>query len=314
MMKYILPILVILSLALVGCSGGDGSTTGGSQATFLGGSSGLDISFSPGAPPSEIFDNDEFDFDLEVKLDNVGEHDVAADEVIIKIQGISPDEFGTTDSAFRVEGIDSDLKGAKKDSTTSDRIEGDIEYVIFDSISYVEQIIGSQITRPIIANVCYEYGTQAIADLCITSDVTDDDSDVCTVNENKGVGSSAGPVRISSFLEKSAGQDKVEFQFVIQQADSTVDLYRPDSKCLDERSEENVVFVDVDTGIDGLKCTGLREGTDTSGLVTLRSGTFTVRCTQEVDTNSDFERTAKIDLAYAVEDSASTSVTIKKSQ
>jgi len=312
-MKYILPILVILSLALVGCSGGD-SSTGGSQSTFLGGSSGLDISFSPGAPPSEIFDKDEFDFELEIKLDNVGEYTVLADEVIVQIQGISPDEFGVTDSIFRVDGIDSDLEGAEKDSTTSERIEGDTEYVLISGVSYVDEIVGSQINRPIIANVCYEYGTQAIADLCITSDVTDDTSKVCTVNENKAIDSSAGPVRVSSFLQKSAGRDKIEFQFVIQQADTSIDLYRPESECLDERSEENVVFVDVDTGLDGLKCTGLREGTDTSGLVTLRSGTFTVRCTQEVDSNSDFERTAKIDLAYAVEDSTSTSVTIRKSE
>ncbi len=311
-MKYIIALLVIATMALAGCSGGDGAV--GSQNTFLGGSSGLDISFSPGAPPDEIFDQGEFDFDLEVKLDNVGEHDVMGEDVIIKIQGISPDEFGVTEDAFLMNGINVDLEGAEKDPTTNQRIEGDTEYVIFDSIAYEESIVGSQITRPIIANVCYEYGTQAIADLCITDDVTEDDSDVCKINENKAVDSSAGPVRVSSFLEKSAGKDKVEFQFTITASDGSVDLYKPGSECLDERAEENVILVDVDTGIDGLNCAGLRDGTDTSGYVTLRTGTFTVRCTQEVDSNSDFERTVKIDLAYAVEDSASTSVTIKKSE
>ncbi len=304
---------MLVGMLIVACDGGDSATSSAGNP-FLSGTTGLRIDFSPGAPPDEVFDQDEFSFDVEIELENVGERDIDGTDVIVKIDGISADEFGVSSGDLVIDGIADDLEGAKKDPISGQRDDGDIVFVTFEDFSYQPEIVGASRERPLIGTVCYEYGTTAVAEICILEDVVDDDSDVCVVDAQKTPYSSGAPIQVTSFVERSAGANKVEFQFVIQDQGSSSEIYEKESGCEDEREFEDVVFVEVDTGLDGLRCAGLREGTDTEGSVTLRDGKFTVRCTQEVDTVTDFERTVTINLEYAVEDSAKTDLIIRHSE
>ena len=62
----------------------------------------------------------------------------------------------------------------------------------------------------------------------------------------------------------------------------------------------DVVRVQVNSGLSGLNCAGLSEGDATSGFITLRDGSATVRCTQDVDATTDFEQSVEISLDYAI--------------
>lgn len=313
-MKKIFILFTLSIFLLVGCQN-DGNDTGGSSTNpFLSGTTGFRIDFAPGAPPDEVFDGGDFKFDVEVKIENAGEHDVNAEDIIVKLDGISPNEFGKTQSEFVMNGINENLRGAEKDSASGNRIEGDVSYVTFEDLNYEGEIVGASLTRPILATVCYEYATKATSSICILDDLTDDDSEVCTVDQTKKSYSSSAPVGVTSFLERQAGKDKVEFQFVIENQASTANIYREGSGCSDERNDEDVVFVSVESGISGLNCAGLQNGDATSGYVTLRDRKYTIRCTQEVDTQSDYETSVNIDLSYGVEESVRTTIRIEDSQ
>ena len=72
------------------------------------------------------------------------------------------------------------------------------------------------------------------------------------------------------------------------------------------------MFVSVDTGMDGLTCTGL-DGGATSGYVTLYGGERIITCTQETETNTDFEKPVNIKLEYDYKEGISTQVLVKHS-
>lgn len=310
-MKTIFIALTISMIFLIGC--GESSEGVSSNNPFLSGTTGFRIDFAPGAPPETVFDGGNFDFDLEVKIENAGEHDVSAQDVIVRIDGISPIEFGKTSSDFTMRGISEDLRGAEKDAATNNRIEGDVSYATFQNLNYQGNVVGSSLTRPVVASVCYEYGTKAVSSLCILDDITNDDSEVCTVNEGKTVHSSGAPVKVTSFLQRPAGVDRVEFQFTVENQASASNIFKQDTECSSERSDKDVVFVEVESGLSGLSCTGLQGGSQTSGTITLRDRSFTIRCIQPIDSENDFETTVEINLGYAVEESTRTTIRIEGS-
>ena len=85
---FVLVLALALSLAVAGCQGGK-SATSSSSTPFIGGSEGLRVSFVENAPPVEVLDNplektkpgdrtQIMKFDVILKLENVGEQDIAA--------------------------------------------------------------------------------------------------------------------------------------------------------------------------------------------------------------------------------------------
>jgi len=86
---------------------------------------------------------------------------------------------------------------------------------------------------------------------------------------------------------------------------------RTGSDCSTELGIKNKVHVSVDTGLPGLKCTGL-EGGEIEGETTLFTGKRKVNCIQDIDgIVGDFEKKVNILLAYDYKDHKERKILVK---
>ena len=74
---------------------------------------------------------------------------------------------------------------------------------------------------------------------------------------------------------------------------------------------ENKIWVEVKTTIDGIKCTGLSGGTDTSGYITIYGGERTITCTIPAESETDYEKAIDIQLVYDYREDITTQLLIK---
>ena len=307
MKKIIIIGLFLASILISAC----GTTTdgGGSKNPFIGGTTGILIEFAEGAPPEKTYAGGDAPFDVFVILRNDGEYSINTEDAVVTIKGINAQEFGKTES---------DLTMSPPDDLTSRRKEDDIiiesppVYVEFFDLNRLEDFSGSAYT--IQADVCYKYGTEIVSKICIKSNNLDDKEGVCTINENKAVYGSSAPVQVTDFKENARSKDKVAFSFTVAHKGNG-QIYKLDSDCGKEnrRSNENRVWVEVKTGLSGLTCSGLRDGSDTEGTVALYGGDTMVTCTQVVDTGSDYEKPVEISLRYDYRDSTETEIMVSGS-
>ncbi len=306
-MKNYIGIILILSLLVfaVGCNQ---EVTPSKENPFVSGTTGLLISYDKDAPPAEVYDGGDFPFDVVVKLKNEGEYSVSKDKVEVSLSGIDPREFGLSDSDF-VKKPDEDLQGTYQDSE-GNKIEGTTTYVIFPKLNHHESLMGNT-PYTIRAEVCYNYATNVKSMLCVKKGQIDKEGDICNINEKKAIFNSGGPVQVTSFEEMRRGENKFNFNFMIEPKGNG-GIYQKDSNCEYTRANENKVFVNVNTGMDGLSCTGL-DGGATSGYVTLYGGERMITCTQNTETNTDFERPVDITLEYDYKEGISTEVLVKHS-
>lgn len=303
---YVLAILAIIVM-FAGCTPSD---EGSSESTkmFAGGTEGLVLGFLEGSPPPEIFDQGQYPFDIEVKVENAGEWDVPANEVMVSISGIDPAEFGLTEYEKMP---DEDLPGVELDSQGNE-IPGHITYVSFSPLEYSGSVTG-RVTFPVRADVCYTYGTTAQAKLCMKADMLDYDDSVCNVNEVKAVENSGSPIHVVSMSQEPMGADKLAFTFKIQ-ARGVGAISRFGSSCSNELGFEDEVWVEVDTGNSELSCAGLKEGNGaTTGYVKLNNGYRVVTCKQPVSTTVDFEKLATIRLKFDYKEHIDTTLMVKHS-
>jgi hypothetical protein len=147
--------------------------------------------------------------------------------------------------------------------------------------------------------------------ICIRKDNLDTSEGVCIVNEDKAVYSSGAPLQISEFKEMPRAKDKIGFMFTISHMGNG-QIYQRATRCdTSSRAFENKVWVEVETGIPGLECSGLGEGTATTGFVTVYGNEKRVTCTQTVNTNSDYEKITTIRLGYDYSENRETTVLVK---
>ncbi|MBW3011990.1 hypothetical protein KY311_02310 [Candidatus Woesearchaeota archaeon] len=298
--------VLVMALILLGCQGGEENDL--SESPFVGGTTGLLLSFTEDAPPQDVYDGGDFPFDVEVKIVNDGETQISKDDVIVELLGIDPVEFGKTSAGFKLS-PEEDLIAKKKDSQ-GNVLESNPVYVTFDELNHESAVAGT-LQYPILARVCYKYGTEALSLLCITGDLYSD-MGVCAVTEEKKVLNSGAPLQVTTLSESVAGSDKIAFIFKVEQkGNGNVYKYNTDCNDADVRTDVNKVFVTVSTGLPGLQCTGLSDGTASSGYVTLRSGSATVRCIQPVSTETTFQKIVNIKLDYDYEEDIGTTITLK---
>ena len=75
---------------------------------------------------------------------------------------------------------------------------------------------------------------------------------------------------------------------------------------------DDVVYVEVsETGLGNLKCSGLRDGTDTKGFTTLFNNQREIRCSQTINNPGDFEKVINIAITYDYEQFISTTLNVK---
>jgi len=310
--KIFFPVLVAISLLTLGCNNPGTTKT----KTFVGGTNGVLINFAQEAPPAEVYDScagGNNQFDIVVELNNDGEYDVSKENALITITGIMPEDFGYSASMLS-KNPPEDLMG-KKVGQPSVPVQ-----VEFPNLAYRGNVLGDR-SFPIRAEICYTYQSTAIAQTCIRSDLKSTSQGSCTVEGSKPVDGSGAPIQVTSFVESVAGNDQVRYEITIEHKGNG-NVFVPSSKCVDTYANRNRVYVNIVSRIPGLKCTGLRGGTDTSGYVTLNSekgtGKAVISCIQKIpqpeqggriDYTSDLTVTMSYDyLSYKIQQ-----LTVKKS-
>jgi hypothetical protein len=313
-MVFFLGVALLLAFA-AGCSKQTDTTkTTTSTGAFVGGKTGLTLSFLSGAPPDSVFDTNN-PFTVNVKIENTGEWNVPKDKMALTITGVNPTDFGLTSSDL-TKHPDDDLNGAQKDPSGK-AIQGAITNIEFGNFQYAGTVAG-QAKFNIKAEACYNYGTKAQTQLCISKDFLGRTGEVgvCNPSETKTVENSGAPVQFSKFSESVLGNNKISFVFDVQHVGDG-NVYQLDSNCNPDISTKNKVKVTVsDPGLGPISCSGLEGGDALSGFVTLYEDTRSIRCTLTVDADklSDYAKVLGITAEYDYKDSVDTQLTVKQGQ
>ncbi|MFH1133187.1 MAG: hypothetical protein V1735_01720 [Nanoarchaeota archaeon] len=310
-MRRLLFALVLALLVLGGCSKDTDTTT--PEGAFIGGTQGLSISFSDGAPPLEVFDTN-FDFNANIMLQNMGEWTVPKEKVYVSILGINPTDFGVNGTGLLDAHPQDDLEAAEKDPQ-GQIIQGTITNVEFQNLAYNGNVSG-EVIFDFVAKVCYEYGTKAQAKICMNKDLIGKSGEerICDPNADRGVENSGAPVHISSMTESVLGSNKVAVTFTIKHVGGG-SIYEKSTNCLAEYRNKDRIYVDIeDPGIGTFSCSGLESaGGHVTGYVTLYQGERSVRCTLDTTDSErgDFEKVLNLQLVYDYKELKDTSVTVK---
>ncbi len=308
---FLLLILAFLTIAQEGCQSKEDSGPNKIDP-YIGGIGGLSIQFADGAPPDEVFDNKQWTFDVEVKIENVGEFDVKKEDVTVYLSGLNPYDFGKTESDFIKNGITEDLVATYKDFE-GNIIESPEVYVTFPGLTYQHELTANK-EFPVRADVCYTYGTEAAANGCVRQNVLSVDKDaVCQVNEEKTVYNSGAPIQVTKFTEQPSGSDKIRYLFTISHKGSGR-VYLPGSRCpRSDRSAENKIHFKIDSNVADLSCNGLIGGSGKEGDVLLNNGERVIQCVQQTSSSLDYIDTITITLTYDYKQSIDKNLLVKKS-
>lgn len=305
MKKYIFALFVCMLLFLVGCGDEEGAAPA-AGTPFLGGTNGILVNFED-SPPAEVFDGGDYPFDIIVKLKNNGEWDVPSEKARVKITGIRAEQFGLLDSDLVKQSPD-DLPKMQRDPTGK-LIDSPPIFVEFNNLNHAEAITGAALTYPIRADVCYRYGTEAVAQICVRENILNPkEGGICEINEDKTVFNSGAPIQLTEFTESKRSSDKIGFSFNVAHQ-GTGDIYEQDTLCNNERSLENKVYIKVNAGMAGVACSGLDGGTE--GFVKLFSGIKTIQCTLTIPSPADYEVPVTITLGYDYEVGQTTQILVK---
>ena len=297
--KIILLSILLISLFIFGCEGeGDQPTT--SERAFIGGERGLELAFFEGAPPEEVFDRD-FPFSIAIQIQNVGEWDVDSNDATFTIKGLNPEDFGKSLSELKKQSPE-DLNGAYRDPEGR-AIEGTLTSLEFENLQYQDQVAGT-VTFIVRADTCYEYGTRVTSKICVLEDLLGitrrtGEVPVCEPNAAKDTENSGAPVHVFNLEETVVAVDKISFTFDIRHERKGLGvIHEKNTDCSPEYVDQNRVYVEVDTGIPGLSCSGLEGGTN-EGFITLFKGERRVLCQQPLPTpRGDYEKPIEITLTY----------------
>jgi len=295
--KWIIFAMAITALFLVtsctGIGGGGGADQQGTPA-FVGGTVGLNMYLIQGMPPPIINDANTFPFGIGIAIENQGEADVGPGTdnsfVMIRLEGINPEQFGTTDADMR-KVIAEPLRGATRnyDGTI---FPGEITSVIFEPLIYKPDIRGNtQFT--VRATLCYDYENDATALLCIKDDVLQNtqDASICTLSGEKMPQNSGGPIHVSSVMENPMSENKIQINFEIEHVGIGDFFGRPEGGdttseiCDFSMRNFNKYYVDVEVSPlqdSGLVVSCSRFGGSNAGRIKLYQGApVTVSCTIE---------------------------------
>jgi len=307
MKHLVLSVMVMFFLAA--CQTGDSGSQAGTP--FLGGTQGLVLSFADDTPPGTVFDKGTFPFDVVVKVDNKGEFEIPKNKIFIDVLGFEPNQFGMSAAALS-KSPDDNLLARTKD-VQGNVIEPGPAFVEFPDLNYQGEVAGSELSFKVRAQACYLYGTFATTQLCSRQNVINPAAGgICEVNEDKQVYNSGAPVQVRSVVEQARAKDKIGITFEITHV-GTGKIFQRDHLCDNTvRTFEDKVFVEVQSPLPGMTCTGLQAGyNEASGFATLYGGTKTITCTQPLATPRDYEFPVTISLTYDYNEGIDTDVVVK---
>ena len=311
---------VILLFFIAGCGGEGGETT--KKSTFIGGGNGLDIQFLGNTPPAEVTDGNSFPFNVIVKLKNQGEYPIPKDKVKVSLIGFDPSDFNVAPGDLTDKTPSDDLIAMQKDPE-GNVLESPETLVIFPNdasmFSYTDTIDANSIYI-FRADVCYQYRTTAVSEVCVLENIIDVTEDsICTPTGSKDVSNSGSPISVTEFRQNIGGQTKVQLSFDIEHRGSgrIYELRDPilcPKDSLTIRNMEDIVHVELNTGITGaLNCAGLTTTADgAEGSVRLFNGKRTITCTQELPSGSNYIKPVSVNLDFVYFDKADAEVLVRR--
>lgn len=306
MRKYTIVLIVLLGVLVSACSG-DGKDKPSPDNPYVGGDRGLVMGFVTGAPPPEVYDDNQFPFDIAVKISNEGETDVRPEDGYMEIVGINPADFGTTQAGLK-KPLPAYMKRSRKNFEGTVLL-GDIAILEFPQLKYVPDVVGN-FNGPIVrANICYNYATRASSKVCVKPDLLSniDNQEICALSGNKVVSNSGGPIHITSVKQEPLGSSKIQVQFVIEHVGGADErFFKPDTDCLDRPTnpDRDTVFVEVLSDVAGViaQCSGFNGVTTAgnAGFVKLFDGApRTIICSFDIaQVNSEFEELFEVGVRY----------------
>ena len=155
-------LLIVFSLVFAGCS--NEKTNVRKLTNYIGGSDGLAIAFSKSSPPDKILDDKQEDFDIALDLTNKGEFTIDPNHIVATLSGMDGDAFNlpslNAKNAFQLERKIND-RGVTRDGGRND--------LPFGLATYTDDL-AADFTTDIVADVCYDYRTIAVAGACLKKD------------------------------------------------------------------------------------------------------------------------------------------------
>ena len=299
MKKYfIIPLIALLFIGLV-FSGGCLTKSEAKEAPkkmFIGGSNGLELSFLPGVPQSEIFENTEFT--IGVQLENKGEYTVPAG-VQVKIGGIPVGSDGfNIDPSFQ--STDAELSAASL--IADEAIPGGLKVFNFPAKS-PEYPGDTEVT--IIASTCYPYQSLAVATVCLKDDLfmqTTGAPEICTVSGEKTVYNRASPIQVTSIKEVPMGPNKLGFQIKLKNSGDG-QVYLPGQGCTGSGINKLTV--------ESVKIRGITFDCPLGSQLTLVDGEAFIFCDKELPADTgEYEDILEVTLSYNYLEQASKKVKI----
>ncbi|MAG16117.1 hypothetical protein CMO88_03580 [Candidatus Woesearchaeota archaeon] len=324
-------LLVFLSLAFLAIASGcqSGETATGTPGGFVGGNDGIKLSFLESSPPDEVFETaggNPFNFQAIVMVENVGEHEIFANELKVDLKGFFPGDFGVTGpiGTELTEPNSENLIGVSKNSQGDVR-KGSIEQLTFpENGNFAYGTLDVDQSFEFTAEACYMYVTTAVSQLCLKKDLRDANTEICSVSGSNPVSNSGAPVHVTSVVQDIAGTDSIRLDFEVRKV-GNVDVFftsepttRPKCETSDYLGKDRVK-VTVTTGVKasnaGVECLGLANiGADkASGELILENGAARFSCIQKLDGIDvvDGIKSFKILLDYDVRESIDKTVLVK---
>src|SRR3989344_837884 len=306
-----LMFILLLILFIVACSK---QPSASSSSRFVGGSDGLDISFIKDEPPDTVLDDNQDEFDIALSMENAGEEDINAGDVIVTLNGIEKDAFSLSSLSAKNEDF---LAGKKK--LTDRVIPGEQGEVLFTKLKYKDKL-PADFDVEVRADVCYEYGTRSMADMCLKKEASKRrTNDQCEVSDDSvEVDNSGAPIKITNFAQRPKGSDKVQFTFDIEKTGSG-DVFETGTfsdKCIMDNDRLNKVNVEVNflRADAGISCTTLSG--KNKGIVKLLSGKRTIRCDVSSSSLQDiaFKKPLLVKIDYEYKDSISKTFIVESTE
>jgi hypothetical protein len=308
MKKIMLLFMVLLVIFAAGCEREEGGED--TEGPYIGGAKGMYLNFEPGTPVSEFGEDDVVD--LKIKLINKGESEIPANAAMIKLYGVSPNEFNTLD--FDYDTVAPGFYPAEKGIFD----EGGEAIVDVGQIDYAGVISGF-VERELFAKVCYPYKTMANVEACVTSKKTEETGaeNICSYSGEKieeGLVSS-GPIQITTFTEELRGINQVSFKIGFQNKGQGK-VYTKEESCSDELEKgfgnEGKIYVEFKP--ETLECS-FSGGLNYGGYLTLNGNQEKILvCTLTVEEDNKYTQGIDISAEYNYVESTSTSIKILGSQ
>ena len=329
----IIAMLIMTVFVLSGCGEDQNPNSG---VSYVGGVDALKFEFIQGQPPEEIFDGDSMDFVVSIMLENHGEHSlfdednehsIGFDFGRLTLRGINPEYYNINSEDLTLDFEENELIliGYKKNPSDGQTLKGGINSISFEPLRYALDLQGNN-ELPLLVDLCYNYRTRTSTNICVVSDIINNNYDVCDPYSEKITQNSGGPVHVNKIVQAPSGRNKLSLMIEVGAVNTegtifaTVDSNNPgETVCDDSPTNQDKNKIDIrvylaqEAATNNIECNGPGFRGGHEGTMTLYDGQpKTFVCTLDItDVEQDYIDQLYVDLEYAYGQQISKTLVIK---